>query len=92
LTIVKGRRHRIHFREQPRCHWCRESITFKRHPRTKVDNDGNAIPDWDPRARWTTNHRCRKRPPMSRYNVGTGPDQAERIAERIRLREARPEA
>jgi hypothetical protein len=81
----RGRRDRIRFGKEPRCHWCGELITYKRDPRTEEDEDGNRILDWDGRARWTTDHRCTRRPPMIRSSVGTGLGQGERIAERVRL-------
>jgi hypothetical protein len=88
MSIVRGRRDRIHLREEPRCHWCRGHITYRRDPRTEADDDGNPIPDWDVRARWTTDHRCTQRPPMIRSSVGTGPNQDERIAAYVqRMRE-----
>ena len=77
MSIVRGKRRRIRLRATPSCRWCGELITYKRHPQTKQDRYGNPIPDWDVRARWTTDHRCIKRPPVIRSSVGTGPDQVE---------------
>jgi hypothetical protein len=71
MSMGRGRRDRIHFREEPRCHWSRELITYRRDPRTEEDDDGNPIPDCDVRARWTTDHRCTQRPPMIRSGAAS---------------------